>query len=199
MLLQLSDVLDSEAIDRLAPALAQDGAVLSGGAAALVIGSLWNHPLFHMAVEPRRLSAPVVHRYAGGGDDDGLEPAISGEDNALRVDVAVVVWLSAREEYDGGAMRLLGQGGEERIDGARGAGVIYPASVPRRIAPVTRGALWTAEVQVQSLVRDPLQREVLYDVGYSLQLLELFGRERAAERRQLRACHDNLLRMWAEP
>jgi hypothetical protein len=52
---------------------------------------------------------------------------------------------------------------------------------------------------VQSLVVHAWQREILYDIGYSASVLDVFGAGRSHELETLQKCRRNLLRLWARP
>ena len=200
MLLRLSGVLDGEVAHRLTTSLHEDCAHGSDEAADVITGRLRSEPLFQLAVQPRRLSGTAIRRYDTASETGfTIGPAVIGEEPCLRVDVGIVIFLSSREDYEGGAFTVAGAGAEESVEAAAGECIVYAASAAHKISPIARGTLWTAELWAQSLVRDEVQREVLYDLGYSLQLVELFGSERASDLARLQACHRNLLRMWAEP
>lgn len=201
MLLTLSDVLRPAIAARLCSILLEGEVVATRDAAATVTEGIWSHPLFLLGVQPRSLSQPAFRRYDKGMESSGVvDDAIIGGSRGIRADVGVVVFLSDVSSYDGGELIVDSGYGDESIKECAGYCVIYPGSARHGVARVTRGTRWTAELWVQSLVRDPLQREILYDIGCSLHFLELFGQARdPAEVDRLQKCQRNLLRLWAEP
>jgi predicted 2-oxoglutarate/Fe(II)-dependent dioxygenase YbiX len=52
---------------------------------------------------------------------------------------------------------------------------------------------------VQSAIRSPAQRAILYDLGSASRLLEVLGAGADPDVLALQACEQNLLRMWCEP
>jgi PKHD-type hydroxylase len=76
--------------------------------------------------------------------------------------------------------------------------VLYPSSALHRVEPVSRGVRLAAVTRVQSLVREPARRELLFDLDTARR--SLFDRE--GETRELALLSKalaNLLRMWAKP
>lgn len=199
MLLTLSDVLNPEAAADICSILLQNKGDGSGNAAATVTNALWSHPLFSLGVQPRALSTPAFRRY-----DIGMESPVTVDDvmvggnSGIRADVGIIVFLSDPSNYEGGELVIDSGHGDETIKEPAGHCVIYPASVRHGVARLVRGTQWTAELWAQSLVRDPTQRQILYDIGYSLHLLELFGSAGSPDVNRLQECHRNLLRRWAE-
>jgi len=127
-----------------------------------------------------------------------VNDAMIGGGSGIRADIGVIVFLSSPDSYDGGELVLDSGYGGESIKERAGTCVVYPASACQAVGRVLRGTRWTVELWAQSLVRDPGQREILYDIGYSLHLIELFGHAREQDTEQLQKCHRNLLRLWAE-
>lgn len=158
--------------------------------------ALQRHPAFTGYVRPARWSAVMFSRYAPG-QSYGLhtdDATMRGEDGgALRTDLSFTLYLSDPETYEGGALLLDGLDGEREFRPGAGSAVVYPTGQLHRVTQVTRGERLAAVGWVQSLVRRPDQRELLFDLE----------RVRAAtpdgERRLLiDKSIGNLLRMWAE-
>ena len=63
--------------------------------------------------------------------------------------------------------------------------------------PVTRGARLGAILWVQSLVRDPAQRRILFDIDRATQALVKRGPD-SPEVSLMSTSYHNLLRMWAD-
>jgi PKHD-type hydroxylase len=114
-----------------------------------------------------------------------------------RSDVAVTVFLSAPEAYDGGELVVRTAAGEQQVKGSAGDAVLYPASTIHRVNPVTRGERLVAVTWVQSLVRDAPRRELLYGLNLAREKLLLKAPE-AEETAQVNAAYLNLIRMWSD-
>lgn len=75
--------------------------------------------------------------------------------------------------------------------------MIYPASSLHEVTPVTKGERLCAVTWVESLVRDPARRELLYDLD-SARRRPTEDRPDAEEAYLVQKSHANLLRMWTE-
>ncbi|HEY1246581.1 MAG TPA: Fe2+-dependent dioxygenase, partial [Hyphomicrobiaceae bacterium] len=122
-------------------------------------------------------------------------------DNALmggaRSDLSFTLFLADPADYDGGELVIDTPSGEEAFRLAAGSVVTYPATSLHRVTPVTRGERLGAAGWVRSYLRDPAQRELLFDLETARR--RLFEREgRTAEADLLAKCAGNLMRMWCE-
>ncbi|MFN2308350.1 MAG: Fe2+-dependent dioxygenase [Gammaproteobacteria bacterium] len=165
----------------------------------LVMGCLVRHPVYQQAVLPRRISAPYYARYTAGmhyGDhiDD---PVMGSGPEQYRSDVSITVFLSEASGYAGGELVIGTHFGEQSIKLEAGHAVIYPSSSLHRINTVTHGERLVAVAWAQSLVRDPGQRELLYQLCQARESL-LRERPEARETTWVSNSYANLVRMWAE-
>lgn len=168
--------------------LGSEAARKAGG---IVVECLRAHDTFDLAVQPLMIHPPLFSRYEQGMEyPDHIDVAIMG---GIRTDVALTVFLSERDAYDGGELVVDSGNGMRRYRLDAGDAIAYPASTVHHVAQVTRGARLVAVLWVQSLVRDALQREILYDLGLSMRSLE----DSSCGPRLSRS-YWNLLRLWAE-
>jgi PKHD-type hydroxylase len=165
----------------------------------VVMGSLVRHPAYRAGALPLHAASPLYARYRPGMTyGDHLDDPIMGTDGVLyRSDVAVTVFLSAPEEYDGGELVIRTTAGEQAVKYAAGDAVLYPASTIHHVNPVTRGERLVALTWVQSLVRDPARRELLYGLNLAREKL-LQSAPKAEETAQVNAAYLNLIRMWSD-
>jgi PKHD-type hydroxylase len=156
------------------------------------------HPVFGLAARPRRIAPVLFSRYEPGMTyGEHVDDAVMGSDAPLRSDLAFTLFLSAPEDYDGGELVIDSSAGEQGFKLPAGCAVVYPASTLHRVSPVTRGRRLAAVSWIQSLVRDPAQRELLFDLDTARRAL--FAREgKSREFDLLSKSSANLLRMWAE-
>jgi PKHD-type hydroxylase len=222
MMILLESVLDAEDVDRVRRGLEaapwQDGKATAGAAARpvkhnrqavsdapavvalgqFVAAALRRHPLFDVAVRPQRLSPLLFSRYEGGETyGPHIDDPLMGEP-PLRSDVAFTVFLADPTAYDGGALTISSPLGEQAIRLAAGDAVIYPAGTVHWVAPVTAGVRLAAVGWAQSAVRDPAQRELLFDLANARAQCAAAGVSRETTL-LLDRTQSNLLRMWAEP
>jgi len=147
-------------------------------------------------VRPVRWSNLMVSRY-GPGQQYGLHA-----DNAVmtdtdgwpfRTDVSFTLFLSDPETYEGGGLLISDPAGDRQFRPPAGCAVFYPTGLLHRVTPVTAGVRLACVGWVQSLVRRPDQREILFD----LERLRDGATDEAAL--VLDKTIGNLLRLWGEP
>lgn len=165
----------------------------------LVMGNLVRHPVYRCGALPLHAASPLYARYQPGmAYGDHLDDPIMGADGLkYRSDIAVTVFLNAPEEYDGGELLIRATLGDMEVKLPAGDAVLYPAGSIHHVNPVTRGERLVAVTWVQSLVRDPARRELLYGLNMAREKL-LRDDPEAAETAQVNAAYLNLVRMWSE-
>lgn len=175
---------------------AQDRALIPF--AAEIEAALRAHPVFALAARPRQLHPIIFARYEPGmAYGPHVDDALMGEP-PLRTDLALTLFLSEPETYDGGELSIDHPGGEQCYKLPAGAAVLYPATSLHQVTPVTRGVRLVALTWIQSLIRDPGQREILFDLDTARRTL--FARDgKSREFDLLSKSLANLLRQWAEP
>ena len=167
----------------------------------LVLRGLKAHPVFQAAALPRRLQGPLFSRYRPGMRyGTHVDNAIMGSEAApLRSDLAVTVFLSPPDRYDGGELLIESHGGIQDYKLDAGQALVYPATSLHRVEPVTRGERLAAILWVQSFVRDGAQREILFDLDTARKLIWEQAAGQATPSFDLLAkSYANLLRAWAE-
>jgi PKHD-type hydroxylase len=164
----------------------------------MVMGNLARHPAYRGGALPLHAATPLYIRYAPGmAYGEHLDDPIMGGGVLYRSDVAVTVFLSAPEAYDGGELVIRGAAGEQTVKLPAGDAVLYPAGTIHRVSPVTRGERLVAVTWVQSAVRDAARRELLYGLNLAREKL-LQNAPEAAETAQVNAAYLNLIRMWSD-
>jgi PKHD-type hydroxylase len=165
----------------------------------LVMSSLVQHPVYRAGALPLRVAAPYYARYTPGMSyGDHLDDPIMGTDGALyRSDIAITIFLNDPDRYDGGELVIRTAFGENRVKLAAGDAVMYPSSSLHHVSEVTRGERLVAVTWLQSLVRDPAQRELLYTLNQAREKL-LKTAPQAEETAQVDAAYMNLVRMWGD-
>lgn len=219
MNLHLADVLDPATLAAVREALEratwQDGAATAGWhargvknnqqaesaeAAKLVIDAVSRHPLFRAAVMPAKLKPPIFSRY-GTGMSYGVhvdDAFMSAGAELLRTDVAITVFLSDPADYDGGELVVDTASGTHAYKLPAGHAMAYPATTLHRVAEVSRGERHVALLWVQSHVREPAHREMLFDLDtVRRRLFEAAGGRKTAEFDLIAKTYANLLRAWS--
>jgi PKHD-type hydroxylase len=169
----------------------------------LVLNALNRSPLFFAAALPLRILPPFFNRYAGDENTYGLHtdcamrlvPGSPG--NYVRADVSATLFLSEPEDYDGGVLSVADTFGTHGVKLKAGSLVVYPSSSIHAVTPVTRGERVSCFMFMQSMVRDPGQRRLLYDMDMALlKLRQDVGETDPVV--ELTGTYHNLLRRWAE-
>jgi PKHD-type hydroxylase len=128
---------------------------------------------------------------------DHVDGAIMGQGaEQIRCDVAVTVCISDASDYDGGELLIDTAGVPRAWKGNAGDAIVYPADTLHRVAPVTRGTRDVAVAWLQSLVREPGRRRILFDLRVALDALDA-SPSPPPETENLRRSYFNLIRMWA--
>lgn len=167
----------------------------------LVLGALNRNALFFTATLPKRIMPPFFNRYSGATNHYGFHVdnamRILPEGGYVRADVSATLFLSDPQTYDGGELVINDTFGQQSIKLQAGSMVIYPSSSVHQVTPVTRGERIACFMFIQSMVRDPSQRRLLYEMDMALlQLRQNIGETEAVV--NLTGTYHNLLRQWAE-
>lgn len=168
---------------------------------ALLLRAVLGHPLVVSATLPQRVYPPRFNRYRDGGHfgihvDNALMR--HGDDPEwLRSDVSATLFLSDPDEYDGGELTIETEFGAQAVKLPAGSMVLYPSSSLHQVTAVTRGARIAAFFWIQSRVRDPGERALLFDLDKTIQRLraDLPGADPRIV--ALTGTYHNLLRRWA--
>jgi PKHD-type hydroxylase len=131
--------------------------------------------------------------YGAHVDDAVMGP--SGQQ--YRSDISITVFLSPASDYDGGELVIDTAFGQQQVKLPAGDAIVYPSSSLHHVADVTRGERLVAVTWLQSLIRDPAQRQVLYELGVVRDEL-LASQHNEEQARRLSAVYSNVFRMWAD-
>jgi PKHD-type hydroxylase len=159
--------------------------------------ALCAHPVFQDAVRPRKVSRLLFSRYQVG-QAYGLhtDDAVMGDpDDPLRTDAAFTLFLSDPEAYRGGALTLHGPQGAQAVRLPAGDAVVYPAGSLHEVSPVESGERLACVGWAQSLIRDPGQRELLFELALARAAL---AEADPMARLRLDKVQAGLLRLWTE-
>lgn len=171
--------------------------------AGIIRTALGRSTVLQSAVRPKIAMPVLINRYDAGmhyGDhvDDALMLIPGGQGRTMRTDVAITLFLSSPDSYDGGELVVNTGGMEQRFKLPAGAAIAYPANSLHRVEPVTRGSRLAAILWIQSQVREPAQREILFDLErVAASMFKSAGKSPAFD--LITKSHANLLRLWAEP
>lgn len=165
----------------------------------LVMGKLVQHPLYLAAALPLKIAAPYYARYTKGMQYGNHvdDPVMGPPGQRYRSDLSITVYLNSPDSYDGGELVINTTFGEQAVKLNAGDAVMYPSSSTHRVNEVTRGERIVAVTWLQSMVRDPAQRELLYNLHQAREdLLNTQPGEATTE--LVSNSYVNLVRMWSD-
>jgi len=222
MLLEIPNVLSTQEINAVNQALNNapfiDGKLSAGSAAQrvknneevdvrsqdvqqlnnLVMTRLVEHPVYRAAAMPMKVAAPYYARYATGMSyGDHVDDPIMHADTPYRSDISITIFLNDKTEYEGGELVINTQYGEHAVKLNAGDAVMYPSSSVHHVNEVTSGTRLVAVTWLQSLVREPAKRELLYDM-YQVKEQLLQSAPDDENTKRLDRSYVNLVRMWGD-
>lgn len=223
MLLEIPGLLSAQKLQEIQQLLAQarfvDGKLSAGSAAVrvkhnqelpgdaselqrlnqLVMNPLVQHPIFQAAALPHRVAAPFYARYEiGQAYGDHIDDPIMGPPGQrYRSDISVTVFLNPPQDYAGGELVMHTSFGTQSVKLPAGHAILYPSSSLHQVSAVTGGTRLVAVTWVQSLVREPAKRELLYEL-YQARSNLLREQPDAEVTRQVDHSYVNLVRRWSE-
>lgn len=169
--------------------------------ANFLLGKLGNHPHFVSAAIPHKIHPPRFNSYRQGQTYgvhvDAPIMSMSHNNEVLRSDVSATLFLSDPNTYDGGELVIEGEFGSQAVKLNAGDMVLYPSSSLHQVTPVTSGERVSAILWAQSMVADPAERALLYDLDQTIQSLSKNNQTDNAELMRLTAVYHNLVRRWA--
>lgn len=158
---------------------------------------------FRLITQPRRIGDAILSRYADGmfyGDHSDNTVMGLGKADPWRADISFTLFLSEPASYDGGELVLNTDMMPQSFKLPVGHMVVYSTTVLHRVNPVTRGERRAMVGWVQSMVRDPNQRQTLLDIAQVLNFMQknAQGGINHPEAVRLEKAYSNLMRMWAD-
>ncbi|SKB11781.1 putative enzyme [Planktothrix sp. PCC 11201] len=164
----------------------------------IVLEALKRNELFKVAARPKIIRPIIFSRYdVGMYYGSHFDNAIMGDESISRTDVSLTLFLSDPDTYQGGELVIETSLGEQSFKLDAGSAIVYPSSTLHRVETVTEGTRWAAVTWIQSLVRDPSQREILFDLDTARRsIFQQYGK--TIEFDLIAKSHANLLRKWAD-
>ena len=165
----------------------------------ILMASLGHNEIFRFGVLPNRVADPIFARYHPGMTygEHVDDPIMGSTGPRFRTDVSMTLFLNRPEDYDGGELVIRTSFGMRKVKLAAGDAVLYPSSSLHHVAEVTRGERLVALTWIQSYVRDPARRELLYELNQARETL-LKEAPEAEHTALVDRSYANLVRMWSE-
>jgi PKHD-type hydroxylase len=166
--------------------------------AEIVLRALTASEEFRNFTFPASIAPPLVTRYEPGMRYGAHADAayIQLANGTLRSDISCTVFLNDPDQYEGGALRITLGTRELRFRLPPGTAIVYPSDTLHEVEPVTSGERLVAITFIQSRIKDPFQRQLLYELNEVAALEGLGMREENFSRLQL--IQQQLYRYWGE-
>jgi PKHD-type hydroxylase len=225
MLACISDVLSKDAVARFRAILDaaewEDGASTGGAAAELksneqlppnselsrrlgegLLSAVVGNPGFVSAAIPLRVYPPLFNRYRVGHHFGvHVDNAVRGDPMTglrIRADLAVTLFLSEPDEYDGGELIVDDAYDSHSVKLPAGSLAVYPASSLHMVTEVTRGMRFASFFWVQSMIRQDGVRDLVYELDTAIQDLSPRLGSTDEDVMKLAGVYHNLIRHWSE-
>jgi PKHD-type hydroxylase len=159
--------------------------------------ALQQSPLFNVSALPKTIYPFVISKYTAGKYYGWhVDSPIMGNP-PLRTDLAMTIFLSDPSTYEGGELLIQQAGNVSSFKPAKGDAILYPCQYLHCVNEIKSGERLAAVTWIQSNVKDPQQRQLLYQLNQIHASLYLQA-PHAAETNLLLQTHSNLFRMWAD-
>ena len=163
----------------------------------ILMAAIAHNARFRSFALPHRMADFIVARYQPGMHyGDHVDDPIMGG-GKFRTDVSMTIFLNDPDSYEGGELVIRTPFGDQKVKLAAGSAVVYPSRSVHGVADVARGQRLVALTWMQSFVRDPGQRELLFELDQAREHL-LRTEPDAEHTKAVDRSYANLLRMWAD-
>lgn len=161
---------------------------------ALTSNLLIQETIFPLKVYPPIISKYILGMYYGSHVDSPI--MADAQVGLIRTDMAMTLFLSNADDYDGGELVLLTDDGEVAIKLDKGGAVFYPASIVHRVNEVKRGERLAMVSWIQSLIPDPGRRAIVAEIKKIERKISLID-PHSEEALGLLQVYSNLIKMWS--
>lgn len=164
----------------------------------MVTRAVMENPQFALAAIPKALRPIRFARYTKGMHyGRHIDNVVMGKNPAMRIDLAFTLFLSDPDSYEGGELVVDEPGTRRKFKLPAGSMVLYNGNSLHEVAEVTSGSRDVAVGWLQSMIRDPVQRRIIFELeDLRAKLLESSGRTVVFDTISRNVA--DLWRMWVE-
>lgn len=147
---------------------------------------------------PAMVAPPLLTKYQPGQYYGAHADAafITLGNAIIRSDLSCTIFLNEPDSYEGGALHVRLQDASIRFKLKPGEAIIYPSDTFHEVEKVTKGERLVAITFIQSKIKDPFRRNLLFDLNEVAALEGLTMKPENFARLQL--VQANLLRYWGD-
>lgn len=164
---------------------------------SIINHALETSPLFQISAMPQQIYPAIFSKYTPGMTYGWHVDSPLMGNPSLRTDLAMTIFLSSPESYQGGELMIQGSTGVSSFKPNKGDAILYPCHFLHGVNPITHGERLAAVTWIQSQVKDNMKRELLFQLNQVHSLLYQ-NNPISLESNMLLQVHSNLLRMWHE-
>ena len=159
--------------------------------------ALSQSPLFNIAALPKTVYPFLVSKYSAGKYYGWhVDSPVMGNP-PIRTDLAMTIFLSDPATYEGGELSIQSGSGVTNFKPAKGDAVLYPCQYLHCVNEIKSGERVAAVTWIQSNVKDPGQRQILFQLN-QVHSAMFQQAPNAPATNLLLQTHSNLFRMWAD-
>jgi len=166
---------------------------------SLVMPKLIQHPMYQTIVFPIRVAKPFYSRYTKGMSyGEHVDSPIMGPvDGRYRSDISSTIFLNDPDQYEGGELLIQTPYGGQSVKLAAGDAIVYPSSSIHQVGEVTSGERLVVVTWAQCTVRDPQQRELLFQLYKVNEGIRKVAPDSQVAK-ETNHVYVNLMRMWSD-
>ena len=163
----------------------------------MVMPSLLQNAEYQAFAFPLKIATPFYARYTKGMTygyhvDDPIMGPMHGR---YRSDISTTIFLN--DEYEGGELSIKTAFGVQKLRLNAGDAIVYPSTSWHQVDEVIQGERLVAVIWAQSMIKDPLKRELVHELGQARDIL-IDDRSDAAETAHVSNVYANLVRRWSD-
>lgn len=163
----------------------------------IISAALGQSPLFNIAALPKTVYPFLVSKYSAGKYYGWhVDSPVMGNP-PIRTDLAMTIFLSDPAGYEGGELSIQSDTGITNFKPAKGDAVLYPCQYLHCVNEIKSGERVAAVTWIQSNVKEPGQRQILFQLNQVHSALFQQAPNAPATNLLLQT-HSNLFRMWAD-
>jgi PKHD-type hydroxylase len=164
----------------------------------LILDAMNSHEDFQNFAFPAAIAPPMMTRYTAGmryGAHHDMAYIRTAE-AVVRSDLSCTIFLNDPEAYEGGALRVTLGNAVMRFKSKSGGAIVYPSDTLHEVEEVLSGERLVAITFMQSRIKDPWRRAMLYELN---EVAALEGLNMAPDNfARLQLVQQNLLRYWGD-
>ncbi|GAA4740923.1 Fe2+-dependent dioxygenase [Sphingomonas daechungensis] len=166
--------------------------------AKIVADALLRSEEFHEFAFPAQIAPPLLTRYKPGMHYGAHADAayLKLPHGTVRSDLSCTVFLNDPGDYEGGSLHVRLADASICFKLNPGQAIVYPSDTLHEVEEVTKGERLVAITFIQSRVKDPFRRHMLFELN---EVAALEGLKMAPENfSRMQLIQANLLRYWGD-